>query len=146
MCTYDDVDRIVVQHTTFDHRYCAAQCFFGRLEQQSELSGEIFLSSRQDVGDSEQTGRVNVVAACVHHSGVHRGEGDLVVLCYGKSIDVGADHDPSSGLRAAKDSDRTGFGRASREFPSKIDETVSYDLSRALFLEREFGMSVKVMS
>jgi len=138
----DDVNRIGHQHAALDHRDGSAQRLFGRLEQQRELAGELVLPTRQEVGDAEQSGRVDVVPAGVHDAVVHRGEGDLVFFGDGQPVDIGADHDATSGLGTTQDRLGTGLGGTCGEFPAQFDESVAYDLGCSMFLEREFRVGV----
>lgn len=89
---------------------------------------------------------MHVVAAGVHDTIVHRGEGEFPFFAHGKAIDVSAHHDPFSWPRTLQHRDCSRFSRTRGEIPIQDRETISDYLRRAVLFKGEFRMGVQIMA
>jgi hypothetical protein len=111
----------VVEYTLLDHQRCAAQlagrrAFFCRLKDEHDCPRQLIAQRGQDRGDTEENGRVDIMAAGVAHpdllpeiGGAHsRLEGVGRVLGHRQGVHVGAHGDDGSRLCADEDAHHAG--------------------------------------
>ncbi len=117
----DQVGSRILEGAFLDHQLGAAglairRTLLRRLEDEHDRAGELLLHPREDVGDAELRGDMNVVAAGVGDADLaaeigglrDRPEGEVGLLGDRQRVHVGAHRDDSPRLGTAQDSDDTG--------------------------------------
>ena len=138
------VARKLLEQAVGDHGARAAKPLLGRLEDEGDAACEV-AGLRKIARRTEQHGRVAVVAAGMHGSGLRGAPRQVGGFLDRQRVHVGAQPKASRPFRVAmQDADDAGLAQAAMNLDSVVLEFLGDERRCAHLLETDFGMGVDV--
>ncbi len=140
------------EEAILEHGGSAGADLFGRLSDEHESAMPAVASVAHERGGADQAGHVNVVPAGVHDGNVVAGGvfgddvarvGQAGVFVHRKSVEFGAQHDHWA-VAVLQDADNAGATDSGGDFESELTEGVGKFGGGVHFVQREFGIAMKI--
>jgi hypothetical protein len=144
MKSKDGVGDRISECAIIKHRWRTARDLLGRLKDEQHVPGEHCAQSTQHASHRQEDRNVAIVATGVHHTGIPRGVGDLILLLDRQGVDVGTERDEAAVGATAEATDYASPPDAFTNLQPEAAQRGGDASGRAVLLEGELRVGVQL--
>ena len=134
----------IVEHALLQHQLSPGIDFLGRLEDELHRPGQTIPALGKKNHRAQQPGRMDIMAAGMHHPGIPGPVNAIVFLFYRQGIDIRPQRNDRSRVCAFQQPDNAGFPAPLDNFHPGLNEDLPDHFRRPVFLETGFRILVQL--